>query len=82
MTQDLYQMTNGELKQYISVHRNDGEAFRAALEVLMSRRDPSSPYQPYPFDLTDPVREVQAIIAEQLGKSEQRSSSNSNTADG
>jgi hypothetical protein len=74
MTQDLYQMTNTELKQYISVHRNDGEAFRAALAVLMSRRDPNAPYQPYPFDLTDPEGEVQAIFAEKLGKTEQQQS--------
>jgi hypothetical protein len=72
MTQDLYQMTNTELKQYISVHRNDGEAFRAALEVLMSRRDPSTPYLPYPFDLKDPEGEVQAIFVEKLGKIEQQ----------
>ncbi|AFZ30289.1 hypothetical protein ABN584_04400 [Gloeocapsa sp. BRSZ] len=70
MTQDLHQMTNAELKQYISAHRNDDQAFRAALEVLMSRRDPSTPYQPYPFDLTDPEGEVQAILMEKLRKIE------------
>jgi hypothetical protein len=68
MTQDLYQMTNAELKQYISVHRNNEEAFRAALGVLMSRRDPSAPYHPYPFDLTDPDGEVKAIFVERLRK--------------
>lgn len=54
MTQNLHQMTNTELKQYISKHRNDEEAFRAALEVLIGRRDPNATYQPYPFDLADP----------------------------
>ncbi len=70
MTQDLHQMTNAELKQYISAHRNDDRAFRAALEVLMSRRDPNTPYQPYPFDLRDPEGEVQAILMEKLKKNE------------
>jgi hypothetical protein len=70
MTQDLHQMTNTELKQYISAHRNEDQAFRAALELPMSRRDPNAPYQPYPFDLSDPEGEVQAIFAEKLRRSE------------
>ncbi len=70
MTQDLHQMTNAELKQYLSAHRNEDQAFRAALEILMSRRDPNAPYQPYPFDLSDPESEVQAIFTEKLKKSE------------
>jgi hypothetical protein len=70
MTQDLHQMTNAELKQYISVHRNEDQAFRAALEVLMSRRDPNAPYQPYPFDLSDPEVEVQAIFAKKLSQAQ------------
>lgn len=68
MTHDLHQMTNTELKQYLSAHRNEEQAFRAALEVLISRRDPNKPYQPYPFDLSDPEGEVQAILAEKLRK--------------
>lgn len=82
MTQNLYEMTNTELKQYISAHRNDGEAFRSALEVLISRRDPSAPFQPYPFDLNDPEMEVQAIFAEKLGKIEQQGLNNPNSAEG
>ena len=70
MTQDLHQMTNAELKQYISAHRNEDRAFRAALEVVMSRRDPNAPYQPYPFDLSDPEGEVRVIFIEKLKKSE------------
>jgi len=66
MMPDLHQMTNAELKQYISVHRNDEDAFRAALEELMSRRDPNAPSQPYPFDLSDPEAEVKAILIEKL----------------
>ncbi|UBF23776.1 hypothetical protein K9N68_18620 [Kovacikia minuta CCNUW1] len=61
MTSDLSQMTNTELKQYISEHRNDEAAFRAALEVLMSRRNPAN-LQPYPFDLANPESEVEAIL--------------------
>jgi hypothetical protein len=69
MMPDLYQTTNAELKQYISVHRNDDEAFRAALEVLMSRRNPAN-LQPYPFDLPDPEAEVTAILIEKLKQAE------------
>ena len=65
MTPNLSEMTNTELKRYISEHRNDRQAFRAALEVLMSRRNPAN-LQPYPFDLTDPEREVEAILREKL----------------
>jgi hypothetical protein len=63
-------MTNAELKQYISAHRNEDQAFRAALTVLMSRRDPNAPFQPYLFDLSDPEGEVQAIFTEKLSRSE------------
>ena len=70
MTQDLHQMTNAELKQYTSAHRNEEQAFRAALEVVMSRRDPNAPYQPYPFDLNDPEGEVRTIFLEKLKRSE------------
>lgn len=63
---DIHQMTNAELKQYISVHRNNDDAFRAALAELMSRRDPNAPFQPYPFDLSDPEAEVTAILIEKF----------------
>jgi hypothetical protein len=66
MIPKLNQMTNAELKQYISAHRNDEEAFRAALEELISRRDPNAAYQPYPFDLADPEGEVKAILSEKI----------------
>ncbi len=69
MTHNLDQMTNIELKQYISKHKNDEEAFRAALEVLISRRDPNATYQPYPFDLSDPEGEVEAILIEKIKRS-------------
>ncbi len=66
MIPNLNQMTNAELKQYISAHRNDEQAFRAALEELISRRDPNAPYQPYPFDLADPEGEVKAILTKKI----------------
>lgn len=70
MTQNLHQLTNTELKRYISEHRNDEKAFRAALEVLMSRRDPNATYQPYPFDLADPKAEVEAILMKKINPTE------------
>ncbi len=70
MTPNLNQMTNAELKKYISANRNNEWAFRAVLEVLISRRDPNAPYQPYSFALNDPEGEVQAIFAEKLRKNE------------
>ena len=70
MMQNLDQMTTPELKRYLSEHRNDEEAFRAALQVLMSRRDPNAPRQPYPFDLDDPESEMEAIFREKLKLSE------------
>jgi len=48
MTPELSEMTNAELKQYISKNRNDEKAFRTALEVLMSRRDPNAPFSLIP----------------------------------
>jgi hypothetical protein len=61
MMLNLSEMTNTELKRYISENRNDGDAFHAALEVLMSRRNPAN-RQPYPFDLANPEAEVEAIL--------------------
>ena len=59
------QRTNIELKRYISEHRNDSEAFQAAMEVLMSRRNPAN-RQPYPFELANPEIEVEAILKAKL----------------
>lgn len=65
MIQNLDKMTNIELKQYLSEHRNDEDAFRAGLQVLMDRQDPSA-RQPYPFDLSDPEREVETLLKEKF----------------
>lgn len=70
MMQNLDKLTTPELKRYLSEHRNDEESFRAALQVLMSRRDPNAPRQPYPFDLDDPESEVEAILREKLKQAE------------
>jgi hypothetical protein len=60
MAPNLHQMTNTELTRYLLEHRND-EAFRADLEVLISRHNPNVAYQPYPFALVHSEGEVEAI---------------------
>lgn len=67
MKPNLWEMTNTELKQYISAHRNDTEAFQAAMEVLTSRRNPANRH-PYPFELANPEAEVEAILKQKLDK--------------
>jgi hypothetical protein len=70
MTPNLNQITNFELKRYISKNRNNQEVFHAALQVLISRRDPNPPRYPYPFDLEHPEIEVEAILREKLNQVE------------
>jgi hypothetical protein len=65
MMQNLSEMTNTELKQYISEHRNNPDSFEAAMAVVMSRRNPAN-LQPYPLDLANPEVEVEAILREKL----------------
>ncbi len=67
MNRNLTQMTNAELKQYISEHRNDDDAFQAAMEVLMGRRKPEN-LHPYPFDLENPEIEVKEILQEKINQ--------------
>ncbi|NET62503.1 MAG: hypothetical protein F6K47_42335 [Symploca sp. SIO2E6] len=69
MIHNLSRMTNTELKRYISEHRNDDKAFHAAMEVLMSRRNPANRH-PYPFELKNPEAEVEAILREKLNHTE------------
>ncbi len=66
MTQNLDLMTNAELKHYLSEHRNDGEEFRLALQVLLGRCDANAASQPYPFNLAEPESEVTAILTEKI----------------
>lgn len=67
MTPDLNQMTTTELKQYISVHRNDEQKFHAALTVMMTRRGPNLPV---PGDMADPEGTIAALFAEKLKNSQ------------
>jgi hypothetical protein len=67
MMPNLSEMTNTELKRYISEHRNDAEAFQAAMEVLISRRNPANRH-PYPFELANPEAEVEALLRERLNR--------------
>lgn len=68
MIPNLSNMTNTELKRYISEHRNDKDAFQAAMEVLMSRRNPAN-RQPYPLELANPEVEVEAVLRAKLNES-------------
>jgi stage V sporulation protein SpoVS len=67
MMQNLSEMTNTELKQYISEHRNNPDSFAAAMAVVMSRRNPAN-IQPYPLDLANYQVEVEAILREKLNE--------------
>jgi stage V sporulation protein SpoVS len=69
MMQNLSEMTNTELKQYISEHRNNPDSFAAAMAVVMSRRNPAN-LQPYPLDLVNPEVEVEAILRKKLNDSQ------------
>jgi hypothetical protein len=69
MMQNLSEMTNTELKQYISEHRNNPDSFEAAMAVVMSRRNPAN-LQPYPLDLVNPEVEVEAILRKKLNDSQ------------
>lgn len=69
MKSNLEQMTNTELKHYMSEYRNDEVAFRSALEILLSRRDPNALRHPYPFDLANPESQVEEILKEKFDKS-------------
>ncbi len=69
MMQNLSEMTNTELKQYISEHRNNPDSFAAAMAVVMSRRNPAN-LQPYPLDLENPEVEVEAILRKKLNDSQ------------
>ena len=69
MMKNLSQMINIELKKYIYKHRNDEEAFHAAMEVVMSSRHPDRRH-PYPLELKNQETEVEAILREKLAQAE------------
>ncbi|NEO85686.1 MAG: hypothetical protein F6J87_15760 [Spirulina sp. SIO3F2] len=66
MKPNLADMTNTELKRYMSEHRNDDEAFQAALAVILSRSNPANRYPP--LSLTEPNPEAEALLKEKLKK--------------
>jgi predicted CopG family antitoxin len=61
----LSEMTNSELRQYLSEHRNNEEAFSQALEVLLSRKKDGFKY-PSPYSMT--YEEVEAIFKSKLNE--------------
>lgn len=69
MSQSLNQMSNADLKRYISQHRNNEEAFRSALQILIDRSESSSSYLS-PLKMTNPKIELEAIFREKLKHSE------------
>jgi hypothetical protein len=68
--QDLAQMTTTELKRFISEYRNDTEAFRAALGVMISRRNPANVHPPL-LTMADPEATFAALLKEHLDRSSQ-----------
>jgi hypothetical protein len=63
MKKSLSEMTNAELRQYLSQHRNDETAFSQALEVLLSRKKNGFKY-PAPQSMS--YEELEAIFQEKL----------------
>lgn len=61
MTTPLTKLTNVQLKQYISEHRNDQDACSAALSVLISRSSPAN-RRPFSENLQDLERELNAFL--------------------
>lgn len=61
MKTPLTDLTNTQLKQYISEHRNDQDACSAALSVLMSRSNPVN-RRPFSENLKELERELNAFL--------------------
>lgn len=67
MNNAFLQMSDAELRQYMSEHRNDEEAFSQALEVLMERKKYSFKYPP-PQQMSK--EEIEAIFKSKLNQSD------------
>jgi hypothetical protein len=65
--QNLSEMTNVELKQYISEHHNNPDSFAAAMAVVINRHNPAN-LKPYPLDLANYEVEVEAILRAKLNE--------------
>ncbi len=59
------EMTNAELRQYLSEHRNEEAIFSEALEVLLSRKKDSFKY---PAPQTMSYKEIATIFKEKLNQ--------------
>lgn len=60
---NLAEMTDAELKQYLSDNRNDGDAFSSALSELINRH---SDTKRYPADM--PLEAIERVIREKIEK--------------
>lgn len=67
MKKSLSDMNNSELRQYLSKHRNDEEAFSQALEVLLGRKKDGFKY-PSPYSMR--YEEVEAIFKSKLNQNQ------------
>ena len=65
MNKSLSQMSNRELRQYLSENRNDEEKFSQALEKLMSRKKENFKYPP-PSEINR--EEIEAIFQAKLNQ--------------
>jgi threonine dehydrogenase-like Zn-dependent dehydrogenase len=63
MNKSLEEMTNAELRRYLSENRNDENAFSQALELLMSRKQNTTKY---PSPLSMSYDEVEAIFKDKI----------------
>jgi hypothetical protein len=59
------EMTNAELRQYLSEHRNEEAIFMEALEVLLSRKKDGFNY---PAPQTMSYKEIETIFKEKLNQ--------------
>ncbi|ACK71879.1 conserved hypothetical protein [Gloeothece citriformis PCC 7424] len=65
MNKELSNMNNKELRQYLSEHRHDEEAFSQALEILLSRKKDLLKYPP-PSQMD--YQEIEAIFKASLNQ--------------
>ena len=65
MKKQLSDMNNTELRQYLSEHRHDEEAFSQALEILLSRKKNLLKYPP-PSDMN--YQEIEDIFKKKLNQ--------------
>jgi hypothetical protein len=69
MSNHLKELTNSQLKHYLSEHRTEDELFSQALAELMSR-DPNPVI--YPADLS--IAEIEQIVSDKIRQTQQADS--------